>query len=199
MMMMRGRSTVLIVLGALLGVSACAPRLAPPPTTVRRIAVLPPCDATGASLAQSTSVTTYGAPVEDLGAILASAAREELAGHGFKVLDPGVVAAATEGRVPASPEAAGEIVASGKLDATALFIRVRRWEFAYPTMRTNEIIASLDAMLVDAASRKVVWEARRPTKPVPLRGELLGGQADVVAAREVMRELFASVKPRVRG
>jgi hypothetical protein len=137
--------------------------------------------------------------VEGLGATLAPAAREELARLGFQVLEPGVVSAATAGRAPASPEAAGEIVAAGKLDATALFIRVRRWEFAYPTMRTNEIIASLDAMLVDAASRKVVWEVLRPTSPVPLHGELLGSQADVVAAREVMRELFASITPRVQG
>jgi hypothetical protein len=134
--------------------------------------------------------------VEGLGAILAAAARDELARRGFQVLEPSMVAAATGGRVPRSPEEAAEIAASAKLDATPLFIRVRRWEFAYPTMRTNEIIAALDAMLVDPASRKVVWEVRRPTKPIPLRGELVGSQADAVAASEVMRELFASVAPR---
>jgi hypothetical protein len=197
--MTRGSGSTVVALGALLAACACAPRPMPPPTTIRRIAVLPPCDAAGAPLAQGASVTTYGAPAEGLGAILAAAAREELARLGFQVLEPGVVAAATARRVPASPEEAGQIVAAGRLEATALFIRVRRWEFAYPTMRTNEIIASLDAMLVDAASRKVMWEVRRPTKPVPLRGELVGGQADVVAAREVMRELFASVEPRVPG
>src|SRR5215467_2627560 len=130
-----------IVLGALLGASACAPRPAPPPSTVRRIAVLPPSDARGAPLAQGTSATAYGTPVEGLGAILAAAARDELARRGFQVLEPNMVAAATGGRVPRSTEQAAEIASSAKLDATALFIRVRRWEFAYPTMRTNEIIA----------------------------------------------------------
>jgi hypothetical protein len=189
---MRGRSHALMVVCALLGASACAPRLAPP-KTIRRIAVLPPCDATGTPLAQGASATGYGSPVEGLGAILAAAARDELTRLGFEVLEPGVVATATAGRVPVSPEEAGQIVASGPLDATALFIRVRHWEFPYPTMRTNEILASLDAMFVDATSRKVVWEVRRPMKPVSLHGELVGGQADEVAAREVMRELFASI------
>ncbi|HXJ34029.1 MAG TPA: hypothetical protein VMS22_08290 [Candidatus Eisenbacteria bacterium] len=196
----RDRSLALIpLLGALAGTFACAPRLAPPPSSVRRIAVLPPCDASGAPLAQGALVTSYGAPVEGLGAILAAAAREELAQDGLQVVDPGVLEASTGGRVPASPEAAAEIVAAAKLDATALFIRVRRWEFAYPTLRTNEIIASLDAMLVDPTTGKTVWEVRRPTKPVPLRSELIGSQADVVAAREVMRELFASIGRRASG
>lgn len=185
-----------VLAAALVAPLGCAPSVPPAPTTVRRIAVLPPCDATGRPLAQGALVTTYAAPAEGLGTILASAAREELARQGFQIVDPRTVAAATAGRVPASPESAGEIVASGKLDATALFIRVRRWEFPYPTMRTNEIIAALDVMLVDAASRRIVWEVRRPTKPVPLHGELIGGQADTVAAQDVMSEVFAALGPR---
>ena len=58
-------TTMLIVLGVLIGPFACAPRVAPPSNTVRRIAVLPPCDATGGPLGgRGTSVTTYEAPVE---------------------------------------------------------------------------------------------------------------------------------------
>src|SRR5579864_3815335 len=76
-------TTMLIMLGALIGPFACAPRVAPPPPTVRRVAVLPPCDATGGPLGgRSPSVTTYGAPVESLGDILASAARDEIARRG---------------------------------------------------------------------------------------------------------------------
>jgi hypothetical protein len=186
-----------IVPSALIVASACAPLRPPPPRTVRRVAVLPPCDATGAPLGgKSTSATIYGAPVESLGDILASAARDEITRCGIQVLDANLVEAASGARVPASPEMAAEIMAAAKLDATALFIRVRRWDFAYPTLRTDEIIASLDAMLVDPASRKVVWEVRRPTRPVPLHSQLMGGQADVVAAREVMREVFASCASR---
>ena len=97
--------------------------------------------------------------------------------------------------MPASPEMAAEIIASTHLDATALFIRVRRWEFAYPTLQTNEIIASLDAVLVDPTTSKVVWETHRPVKPVQLHAELFGGQANVVAAQELMHEVFASLGP----
>ena len=192
------RSTaVLIMLGALIWPFACAPTVGPPPKTVRRIAILPPCDATGAPLSErSASVGTYGAAVESLGKVLESAARDEIARHGFQVLAPGLVEAATGGRVPASPEMAAEIIASAKLDATALFMRARRWEFAYPTLRTNEIIASVEVMLVDPTVSKIVWEVRRPPKPVQLHGELIGSQADVVAAQEVMRELFASLGQR---
>ena len=98
--------------------------------------------------------------------------------------------------MPASPEMEGEIIASAQLDATAPFIRVRRWEFAYPTLRTNEIIASLDAVLVDPTTSKVVWETHRPVKPVQLHGELVGGQANVVAAQELMQEVFSTLGPR---
>jgi len=189
-------STMLSVLCVLIGPFACAPRVAPPPNTVRRIAVLPPCDATGGPLGgRGTSLTTYEAPVESLADVLASAARDEIARRGFQILDPDLVETASGGRVPASPEMAAEILASAQLDATALFIRVRRWEFAYPTLRTNEIIASLDAVLVDPTTSKVVWETHRPVKPVQLHAELFGGQADVVAAQELMHEVFASLGP----
>ncbi len=100
--------------------------------------------------------------------------------------------------MPASPEMAAEIIASAQLDATALFIQ-GRWEFAYPTLRTNEVIASLDAALVDPTTSKVVWETHRPVKPVQLHGELFGGQATVVAAQELMQEVFASLGPRHPG
>jgi len=191
MVVARGRSNALVVLGALFGVFACTPRRAPLPSTVRRIAVLPPCDPTGAPL--ETSVPAYGAPVQGLGEILASAARVEIAQHGFQVADPGLVEIATGGNVPVSAASAAAILASAKFDATAVFIRVRRWEFGYPTLRTNEILAALDVMLVDPSTSRVVWEIRRPLKPVPLRGELIGSQADVVAAQEVMHEVFASL------
>ena len=193
-------STMLSVLSVLMGSFACAPRVGPPPNTLHRIAVLPPCDATGGPLGgRGTSVTTYEVAVESLGDVVASAARDEIARRGFQVLDPGLVETACGGRVPASPEMAAEIIASAQLDATALFIRVRRWEFAYPTLRTNEILVSLDAMLVDPTTSKVVWETHRPLKPVELHGELIAGQANVIAAQVLMQEVFTSFGPRHPG
>src|SRR5260370_773443 len=79
-------------------------------------------------------------------------------------------------RVPSSPEMATEIVPSAKLDSNPLFMRVRRWEFPYSTMRTNEVIVSLDVILVDPTTGRIVWQVRRPPKPVPLYGELIGGR-----------------------
>lgn len=195
-----GLTVVLTVLAsALVGPAGCAPRVAPAPLTVRRIAVLPPCDAAGAPLSPRVSTDLYGAPSQSLAAVLTSEARNQLARHGFEVVDQRVVDLATGGRVPSSPEAAAEIVRSAKLDATALFIRVRRWEFPYSTMRTDEIIVSLDAMLVDPTTGEIVWQVRRPAKPVPLHGQLIGGQAAAVAAEEVMKEVFAPLGQRERS
>ena len=59
----------------------------------------------------------------------------------------------------------------------------------------DALIASLDAVLVDPTTSKVVWETHRPVKPVQLHAELFGGQADVVAAQELMHEVFASLGP----
>ena len=128
--------------------------------------------------------------------MLAAAASEQLAHYGYDVVDPSQVASATQGRLPSTPEMAAEIVRSAKLDANALLIRVRRWEFPYPSMRTSEILVSLDAMLVDPTSGRVVWQVHRPTKPVPLHGALVAGQADAVAAEEVMKEVLAPLGQR---
>jgi len=179
------------------GPVGCAPRVAPAPATIRRIAILPPCDATGAPLSPRTPAGVYATPSQNLAALLVSGAQNQIARHGFEVVDPRLVEMATRGRVPSSPEMAAEIVQSAKLDATALFMRVRRWEFPYSTMRTNEVIVSLDVILVDPTTGRIVWQVRRPPKPVPLYGELIGGQADAVAADEVMKEVFAPLGQRL--
>ena len=179
------------------GPVGCAPRVAPAPATIRRIAILPPCDATGAPLSPRTPAGVYATPSQNLAALLVSGAQNQIARHGFEVVDPRLVEMATGGRVPSSPEMAAEIVQSAKLDATVLFMRVRRWEFPYSTMRTNEVIVSLDVILVDPTTGRIVWQVRRPPKPVPLSGELIGGQADAVAADEVMKEVFAPLGQRL--
>ncbi len=187
----------LVLTTALAGAVGCASRISPMPPMLGRIAVLPPRDATGRPVSEVRG-GTGGDDVssQSLAALLAAEAGQQLARHGFDVVDLALVANATRGRVPSSPEMAAEIVRSAKLDATALFIRVRRWEFPYSTMRTSEILVSLDAMLVDPTTGRVVWQAHRPTKPVPLHGSLIGGQADAVAAQEVMKEVFAPLGHR---
>jgi hypothetical protein len=199
MTIMRPGVTILLTLLAsvLVGSTGCAPAVAPAPATVRRIAVLPPSDATGAPLSPRAPADPDATPTQSLGAILASEARIQLARQGFEVVDPTLVERATGGRVPSSPEMAAEILRSAKLDAVVLFVRVRRWEFPYPTFRTDEVIVSLDAMLVDPTSGQVVWQARRPAKPVPLHAVAIGGQADAAAAQEVMKEVLAPLGRRL--
>jgi hypothetical protein len=191
------RLTVLVALfAAALGAAACAPTMVPIPDAVRRIAVLPPCDATGAPLSPTGSSGLYNAPSESLARLLVSRAADQLARRGLEVVDPHVVDMATQARVPSSPEAAAAIVRSAKLDATPLFLRVRRWEWPYSTMNTTEILVALDAMLVDPVTERVVWQVNRSLKPVPLHGRLMAGQADAVAAEEVMKEVFSSIGRR---
>ena len=193
-----GWSFLLTLLASVLvGSAGCAPAVAPAPATVRRIAVLPPFDAMGAPLSPRAPADLGAAPTLGLRAILASEARTQLARQGFEVVDPNFVETATGGRVPSSPEMAAEILRSVKLDAAGLFMRVRRWEFPYPTFRTDEVIVSLDAMLVDPTSGQIVWQVRRPAKPVPLHGVAIGGQADAVAAEEVMKEVLAPLGQRL--
>ena len=149
----------LVMTTAIIGSAGCAPQISPPPGAVRRIAVLPPTSATGGALSGVRRGTDgYDASSQSLSDLLAAEASQQLAHYGYDVVDPGVVASATRGRLPSSPEMAAEIVRSAKLDANALLIRVRRWEFPYPTMRTSEILVSLDAMLVDPTSGRVVWQ-----------------------------------------
>jgi hypothetical protein len=188
---------LIVVAAALIAPMGCAPRVAPAPATVRRIAILPPCDAAGAPLSPpGPALGAYGIPTQSLAALLTSEASIQIARHGFDVVEASMVERATGGRVPASPEMAAEIVRSAKLEATALFLRVRRWEFSYPSLRANELIVSLDAMLVDPETGQVVWQVRRPPWPVNLFGTLLGGQADAVAAQEVMKQVFAPLGQR---
>jgi hypothetical protein len=182
----------LLMTTAVVGSAGCAPQISLPPTAVRRIAVLPPTSATGGALSGVRRGTDgYDASSQSVSDLLAAEASQQLAHYGYDVVDPAFVTSATRGRLPSSPEIAAEIVRSAKLDANPLLIRVRRWEFPYPTMRTSEILVSLDVMLVDPTSGRVVWQAHRPTKPVPLHGALVAGQADAVAAQEVMKEVLA--------
>jgi hypothetical protein len=182
----------LVMTTTIVGSTGCAPQTAAPPAAVRRIAVLPPTSATGGAVNRVRRGTdSYDASSQRLGDLLAAAASEQLAHYGYDVVDPSLVASATQSRLPSTPEMAAEIVRSAKLDANALLIRVRNWEFPYPTMRSSEILVSLDAMLVDPTSGRVVWQVHRPTKPVPLHGALVAGQADAVAAEEVMKEVLA--------
>jgi hypothetical protein len=184
----------------LLTVVGCAPTVVTPmPQTVRRIAVLPPYRLGTADIhPAATDIQAPALPSRTIGDLLAQQARAQLAEKGLEVLDPIDVKVATRDRTPTSPQMAAEIMEEAQLDAAALYIEVRRWE---PTpdsrgMKADGVIVALDVMMVDPKTGTILWQVHRPSRPVPLFGVVLTGQAHVFVAETVIREVFAQLGPR---
>lgn len=188
-------------ISALLGAMCCTtpPIITSLPPTVRRVAVLPSYQP-GAADARATGAESNvpGLPSRTIGDVLAQQARAQLAAKGFDVVEPSIVKLATKDRVPTSPQMAGQILSEANLDAAALYIEVRRW---LPTpyergMKADGVIVALDVTMVDPKTGAMLWEIRRPSRPVPLYGNVLTGQANVFVAEMVMQEVFAQLGSR---
>jgi hypothetical protein len=163
----------------------------PTAITARQIAVLPPCDADGRPL---PPVGDAGG--ESLTEVLTVAAGAALASNGFAVMDPDVVGRALHGGVPASAADAAALAQAGGIDAAALFIRLEQWvPVPESTMRIDAVLVGLDLTLLDPASGATLWHAHRTIKPVRVFGSLIIGQAYVVAAESVMKEMLAPLRP----
>ena len=182
------------LIATLLGVVACAPAVVTPlPQNVRRIAVLPPYQRDAAAeRGSSADKYSVGLPNMTVGDVLAYQARLRLAEKGFEVLSPGAVKVATKDRAPTSPQMAAQILREANLDAAGLYIEVRRWE---PTpnsrgLKADGVIVALDVMMVDPKTGGILWQVHRPSRPVPVYGVMLTGQANVIVAETVMREIF---------
>jgi hypothetical protein len=179
----------------LLGATSCTPAVVTPlPPTVRRIAVLPPYRL-GAADTRPTAIESQllGLPSRTIEDLLAQQARAQLQAKGFDVVAPTELKLATKDRVPISPQMAAQIVEQARLDATALYIEVRRWE-PMPSergMKADGVIVGLDVIMVDPKTGAILWHVNRPSRPVPLYGIVLTGQANVFVAETVMREVFA--------
>jgi hypothetical protein len=63
-------------------------------------------------------------------------------------------------------------------------------------MKADGVIVALDVMMVDPKTGTILWQVHRPSRPVPLYGVVLTGQANVFVAETVMREIFAQLGPR---
>jgi hypothetical protein len=183
------------LVSVLLAAMGCAPAVVTPmPQAVRRIAVLPPYYRGAAETRTASADTALVRPLEmTVGDVLAQQARVRLAEKGLEVIDPIDVKVATKDRIPTSPQMAAQIMEDAHLDATALYIEVRRWE---PTpdsrgMKADGVIVALDVMMVDPKTGAILWQVHRPSRPVPLYGVVLTGQANVFVAETVMREVFA--------
>jgi hypothetical protein len=180
----------------------CTPAVITPfPPDVRQIAVLPPYRF-GAAETPGSSGSFLSFPLGmTVGDVLAQQARARLAEKGLDVLDPIDVKVATGDRIPTSPQMAAKIMEEAHLDATALYIEVRRWD---PTpdsrgMKADGVIVALDVMMVDPKTGTILWQVQRPSRPVPLYGVVLTGQANVFVAETVMREIFAQLGSRKPG
>jgi hypothetical protein len=188
-------STNIVLLSVLLAAIACtAPTVVTPlPQNVRRIAVLPPYQRDAvAERGSSANKDTVSLPNMAVADVLAYQARLRLAEKGFEVLSPSAVKVATKDRGPTSPEMAAQILRETNLDAVALYIEVRRWE---PTpnsrgLKADGVIVALDVMMVDPKTGRILWQVNRPSRPVPVYGVVLTGQANVIVAETVMREVF---------
>lgn len=185
------------LIAALFGAIACASAVVTPlPQTVRRIAVLPPYQrAAAAELGSSADKDPVGLPNMTVGDVLAYQARLRLAEKGFEVLSPGTVKVATNDRAPTSPQMAAQILQEANVDAAGLYIEVQRWE---PTpnsrgLKADGAIVALDVMMVDPKTGRILWQVNHPSRPVPVYGVVLTGQANVIVAETVMREVFASL------
>jgi hypothetical protein len=183
------------LVSVLLAAMGCTQAVVTPmPQAVRRIAVLPPYYPGAADTPAASSDSDPLRPLQmTVGDVLAHQARERLAEKGLEVIEPSVVKLATKDRTPTSPQMAAQIMEGAHLDATALYIEVQRWE---PTpdsrgMKADGVIVALDVMMVDPKTGTILWQVHRPSRPVPLYGVVLTGQANVFAAETVMREVFA--------
>ena len=183
------------IVGALFGAIGCTSTVVTSlPQSVRRIAVLPPYRLGAADTRPTvTESELLGLPSRTIEDLLAQQARAQLQAKGFDVVAPTEVKLATKARVPTSPQMAGQIMEEANLDAAALYIEVRRWE-PMPdarALKADGIIVALDVAIVDPKTGKILWQVNRPSRPVPLYGIVLTGQANVFVAETVMREVFA--------
>jgi len=178
-----------------LTLSCALPPSAPPlPATARTIAVLPPNNRTGDPLLVESASFLH--PYADrpgrvtVPDVLATEVREQLARRGVKVIAPEAVIAAIGTQTPRSLEEAVEWVVHGKLEGSALYIEIRRWEADTSPLHPQRIIVALEARLLEPAMGQAVWPAQHPLHPVPTLGVATRWKAYTIAARKVAEGLF---------
>ena len=175
---------------------ARSPNAPPLPTTVQTIAVLPPNNRTGDPLLIESASFLH--PYADrpgrvtVPDALATEVREQLTRRGVKVTDPEVVTAAIDKQTPQSPEEAADLAARSKLEGSALYIEIRRWEAEMSPVHPRYVMVALEARLLDTATGQTVWAVQRPLHPVPTPGVIVRWMAYTIAAHKVAEELFAS-------
>jgi hypothetical protein len=179
----------------LLILSCARPPTVPPlPATIQKIAVLPPNNRTGDPLLiESASFLHPDADRPERVTVpdaLATEVREQLTRRGVTVIAPEVVIAAIGKQTPQSPEEAADLAARGKLEGSALYIEIRRWEAETSPFHPRYVVVALEARLLDTATGQTVWTAQRPLHPVSTPGVIVRWMAYTIAAHKVAEELF---------
>jgi hypothetical protein len=191
------RALPLIVL--LSSLAGCAPaRSLPPEHLGRTIAILPPNNRTGDPLVVTGSglIDRYVRHAETVTVldVLVSEARFQLQEKGFVVADRQAVETALNGRLPVSLDSAAHLAAQAGLGNLVLYLEIRRWEADAPT-HPAFVIVGLSGSLFDTSTGRVVWQEERRAAPVATPGEIRRESAYVSAARKVMAELLAPLRP----
>jgi hypothetical protein len=189
----------LLTLGLLMTLTSCeTAKLSAPLGIAGSIAVLPvnnltadPLLVQGAGLVDR--YIRHADPVS-VGDVLQSEARYRLQEKGFDVGDWMIQQATLKGRVPASRESALELARQSGLKSRVLYLEIRRWEPDSP-METRFVIVAMSASLLDVPSGQEIWRQDRAAAPVPTPGTINLESAYVVAARKVIVEILAPLRP----
>jgi hypothetical protein len=184
---------VLAACMALSVVSGCVKPPPPPPKSVHTIAVFPPHNQTrddllisGGSVLEKYVFHTARVTVPD---VLAAEARTVLERHGYMLVSPELVEAATSGRNPASAKEAAELASQHGLAGDVLYIDLRQWEPDL-TYGPSSIIVSMRIDLLDTKTGRTLWSADHPPRPVQTPATINFADAYWVAARTVVRQML---------
>jgi hypothetical protein len=186
--------TVMIISAMLTG---CATSSQAPLQISRSIAVMPTNNLTGDPLLVQGAglIDRYvrHADAVNVGDVLQSEARFQLQQKGF---DVGVwkTLGATQAKAPTSLDGALALARQSEMKSNVLYLEIRRWEPDAPT-QTRFVIVSLTASLLDPVSGREIWHEHRAAAPVGTAGTITVESAYVVAARKVIAEMLAPLKP----
>jgi hypothetical protein len=187
---MIGRLVTVVVVSAMLG--GCAPSSRAPLQISRSIAVLPANNLTGDPLLVTGAglidrYVRHAAEVS-VGDVLQSEARYQLQQKGFEVREWKVQG------VPTSLDAALTLARQNGVANSVLYLEIRRWEPDAPT-HTRFVVVAVTASLLDPVSGREIWHEQRKAAPVGTPGVITVESAYVVAARKVIAEMLAPLKP----
>ena len=190
---MIGRLVAVFVVSAMLG--GCATSSRAPLQISRSIAVLPANNRTGDPLLVTGAglidrYVRHAAEVS-VGDVLQSEARYQLQQKGFEVRDWKYQGT---DRVPTSLDSALALARQNGVTNSVLYLEIRRWEPDAPT-HTRYVIVAVTASLLDPVSGREIWYEQRSAAPVGTPGVITVESAYVVAARKIIAELLAPLKP----